>query len=78
MPSQWEIAVDGDRCIGSGLCVGVAPPYFVMSDNRKSRPQAAVVDPDGSLLDAALMCPTGAITITETGSGRHVVADDEA
>jgi ferredoxin len=49
-----------------------------MSDSRKSRPQAAVVDRDESLLDAALMCPTGAITISETGSGRHVVAHDEA
>lgn len=76
MTSQWEIDVDVRRCVGSGVCAGVTPAYFVVVDGRQAQPRARVVDPDEGLLDAAFTCPMEAITIVESGSGRSIFPDE--
>lgn len=60
-----EIAVDRAECIGSGQCVAVAPRVFRLDSAMK----AEVVDPEGepleSVLEAAEICPTRAIYVSQ-------------
>ena len=59
--------VDRHRCIGAGTCITIAPTAFDWYEGDFAK--AGVVDPssvdDELLREAALACPTGAITIEE-------------
>jgi ferredoxin len=62
----WKIKVDGDACIASGMCAGMAPQWFTL-EGRHATTVAGDVDPDEILLDAADSCPAMAITVTDGG-----------
>lgn len=57
-----EVRVDRDLCVGSTMCVNIAPRAFALDDDRLSH----VVDPHGepvdTLLEAVEHCPMAAIT----------------
>lgn len=59
--------VDRHRCIGAGTCITIAPTAFDWHEGDFAK--AGVVDPssveDELLREAALACPTGAITVEE-------------
>ncbi len=61
----WEVEVDRDVCMGSGLCVVYAPETFDMDDEARS----FVRDPAGGTLDqvraAVEACPTRALRLNE-------------
>ncbi|GAA3177627.1 MULTISPECIES: ferredoxin [Streptomyces] len=62
-----QVEVNPLRCIGSGICAGTAPEFFVL-EGARSRPVRAEVEGDDELLlDAADMCPVMAITVRENG-----------
>jgi ferredoxin len=61
---QWHVAVDRDKCIGSGMCTGTAPGHFRLEDHR-SRPVDETIEPDEAVLDAAQTCPMEAITVLD-------------
>ncbi len=64
----WDVEVDRSTCIGSGLCVGVAPGYFLL-DGGRSRPTQGLGNPqDPAILHAAGTCPALAIQVRLTGS----------
>jgi ferredoxin len=58
-----RIEVDREKCIGAGNCVEIAPTVFQLDDEKK----AVVLDADSvdrdTLIEAADVCPTLAITI---------------
>ena len=62
-----RIAIDRDRCIGSGNCLFWAPGTFDLGDDGI----AVVIDQDGDAEDrirvAADGCPTRAISIEPAG-----------
>jgi ferredoxin len=58
----WRVAVDQERCMGTGLCVGARPDRFVL-DGSRAHPVQDAVEPDEELLDIAESCPTEAITV---------------
>ena len=57
------------RCVGSAMCLDLAPGVFAHNHWR----QAEVVDPEGDtledVLEAAGNCPTSAITVSHALSG---------
>jgi ferredoxin len=60
------VTVDQDLCVGCGLCVGVCPQVFEMSDEGKSRVVAQPADlqaQDGCR--EAADCPVEAISLKE-------------
>jgi ferredoxin len=59
---QWTVSVDRGACLGSGVCAATAPARFRL-DGGRSRPVEGVIDPDGSVLDVANLCPAEAITV---------------
>ena len=62
-----EIRVERARCIGSKCCTHAAPGVFALDDERI----AVVLDPAGDGPEAVRLaadeCPTGAITVVDTG-----------
>ena len=65
-----KVTVDQDRCCSAGQCVMTAPDVF---DQRDEDGLVSLLDSQppqslhGVVRDAADMCPTGAITVTERG-----------
>jgi len=62
---DWSVAIDRERCIGSGVCVGYAPDTFTQDAEAK----AVALVPVGELAAAEIAvegCPTGALTIIYT------------
>jgi ferredoxin len=62
-----RVAVDADRCVGSGDCALAAPHAFEVDDDAalaRVLPGAATADP-ALLQRAAYACPTGAIRLAE-------------
>ncbi|PXX66722.1 ferredoxin [Nocardia tenerifensis] len=61
-----EIRVDRERCIGAGMCVLTAPDVFDQDaeDGRVLPPDSAFTE-DPAVREAALVCPSGAITVSD-------------
>jgi ferredoxin len=59
----WSIAIDRERCTGSGMCIVYAPGTFAHDDETK----AVVLDPPTDGIDevqaAAEGCPAAAIRL---------------
>ena len=68
MSERVDVAIDWDRCMGSGNCVFLAPETFDLSDDG----HAVVLDPDATdearLRVAAEGCPVGAISLSKGGT----------
>ncbi|MGH9282113.1 MAG: ferredoxin [Acidimicrobiales bacterium] len=62
-----EIRVNRARCIGSKCCTHAAPGVFALDAERI----AVVIDPAGGTREQVLLaeeeCPTGAISVHDTG-----------
>ncbi len=69
---RWTVSVDKDACIGSAMCVAIAPGRFVLDERRRSGPVEAGIDPDELVRDAAASCPAEAISLVEAGTGEPV------
>lgn len=68
--TEWRLYVDPTRCIGSGICAGVAPDHFLLVDGL-SRPRVERIPAAGVVLDAADSCPLEAIIVSDvTGPQR--------
>jgi ferredoxin len=60
----WHLEVDSRRCMGSGMCAGLAPELFSL-DGAQARPLKDDIEPDETALDAADSCPAAAITVLD-------------
>jgi ferredoxin len=62
---RLRVHIDYDRCVGSAICVRIAPGVFALNDAG----QSSVRDPDGDstekVLEAAEGCPTMAILVED-------------
>lgn len=72
MARTLAIAVDRGRCMGNGQCVSLAPEVFEHDENL----QSTVVNPAGApedvILQAAVFCPTGAISVADAETGKEL------
>jgi ferredoxin len=67
----WHLEVDEHACIGSGMCVALAPERFALDRATANVvPGAEDSEPQEVLLDAADSCPAEAITVTDASSGK--------
>ena len=73
--SRWKISVDKDLCIGSAMCVGIAPGRFALDERQRSGPVEAEIDPDELARDAAASCPSEAISLVDADTGQPVDLD---
>jgi len=67
-----RIRIDRERCVGSTMCLSIAPAVFDLDDEGKS----TVKDPQGAseeeLREAAESCPSQAIVLEDEESGQQV------
>ena len=73
--TRWRVSVDKKLCIGSAMCVAIAPDRFVLDEQQRSGPAEAEIDPDELVRDAAASCPSEAISLVDDGTGRPVDLD---
>lgn len=71
---RWRVTVESGRCIGSGICAGTAPGYFVLVDDV-SRPVGEVVEPADVVTDAADSCPVEAIEVRDLADGTLIAPE---
>ena len=68
--------VDKSRCIGCCSCEIIAPKVFAVDKTARVNPKSHVINQKGAssekILDAAQMCPTKAISVTEAGSQKQL------
>lgn len=62
-----EVHVDRARCIGSGVCVRIAPGVFELDEEGVAVVNDAHAASRSELLAAAETCPTFAIVLFESG-----------
>lgn len=68
---MWRVTVR-DTCVGSGMCIGIAPRHFRLDGDDRSRPaDGGLVAPDDSVLDAAVSCPMEAISVIDAETGEE-------
>jgi len=65
---QFLVHVDQDVCVGNGMCRALAPNDFVATASGQSVP-ADVATSLERVLEAADMCPVGAISVVQHPSG---------
>lgn len=63
--AQWEIEVDKDVCMGSGMCYLYASNTFDVDHEAKSFVKDVEGDPINSIRTAIEACPTGALRLIE-------------
>jgi ferredoxin len=73
-PAGWRLTVDGDTCIGSGSCAGIAPDLFTLADGV-ARAVPAPITPDPAAIDAAESCPVEAITVQDAADGHRIAPE---
>jgi ferredoxin len=59
---SWQIEVDAQTCVGSGMCAALAPELFSL-DGAHATVVAGDVEPDEVILDTADSCPAMAIIV---------------
>ena len=69
MERRVRIRVDYDRCVGSSICVSIAPNVFVLNKDRQASVVVAHKDATGGIWEAAAGCPMGAITVEDVDEG---------
>ncbi|MEO3930543.1 ferredoxin [Micromonosporaceae bacterium B7E4] len=74
MSTAWRVSVDPHRCIGSGICAGMAPGHFRLVDGL-STPLAETVDPADPVVDAAESCPVEAILVRDASDQRLIAPE---
>lgn len=72
--SKFHVAIDGERCVGSGDCVRIAPAGFELPSQEavaRVLPSVSTVGID-DLARAVMTCPTQAISAVDD-SGEEIV-----
>jgi ferredoxin len=62
---EWDIIVDREICMGSGMCFMYAPGTFDIDDSAKSVVKDVNGDPMDSIRTAIEACPTRALRLVE-------------
>lgn len=69
---KYQVAVIREKCIAAASCVAIAPGVFKLDEEQI----AAIISQDGNddetKLLAAQSCPTAAIIVTDTTTGKQV------
>ncbi|MBP7768849.1 ferredoxin [Candidatus Woesebacteria bacterium] len=72
MIGKYKVEVIRDKCISAGSCVAIAPLVFQFDEEKIAK----VISQDGAddemKLLAAQSCPTMAIIVTDTETGKQV------
>lgn len=69
---KYQIRIDRNLCIGAASCIAVSPNVFELDKEKKAVFKKGGSDTPENLLMAAQVCPTKAIFITDTETGKLI------
>ncbi len=69
MARKLRVSVDHTKCVGSTICIQLAPKVFALDDNRQSTVVNANGDTPARVKDAAEGCPLSAIVVEDAQTG---------
>ena len=69
---KYIIKVVRGLCIGAATCVAVSPQTFILDTENKATVKGDSADAESSILLAAQSCPTKAIIIIDSETGKQV------
>ncbi len=69
---KYQIKVLRDACISAASCVAVSPAVFELDSENKATVKEGSTDEEANILMAAQACPTKAIVIIDSESGKQV------
>ncbi len=69
---KYRVEVIRDKCIAAASCTFIAPKVFELDEENLVRILEQGGDDDDSILLAAQSCPTAAIIVIDTDSGKQV------
>lgn len=72
MIGKYLVQVINDKCIGAASCVAIAPQVFQLNEQNIAYVVAQDGHDDDTKLLAAQSCPTAAIVVTDTSTGKQV------
>jgi ferredoxin len=75
---KYHVKVINEKCIGAASCVALAPGTFAMNEENIAEVISQTGDPDDMKLLGAQSCPTAAIIVTDTETGKQVWPVEEA
>jgi len=66
-PEPWTLAVDRERCMGTGTCLVYAPNSLDLDTEGKATVRHPITDGLEAAQSAVEGCPTEALSITSAG-----------
>jgi len=69
---RYKVVVIREKCISAASCVAIAPGVFDLDEENIARVISQDGEEDDIKLLAAQSCPTAAIIVTDTESGKQV------
>jgi ferredoxin len=69
---KYRVEVIRDKCIAAASCTFIAPKVFEMDEENIARVISQDGNSDEEKLLAAQSCPTAAIIVTDTETGKQV------
>lgn len=69
---KYKIKVDRDLCIGAASCVAIADKTYILDNENKAVVHTDSTNSPEEILMAAQSCPTKAIIIIDTETGKQV------
>jgi ferredoxin len=72
---KFKVKVLRSVCISAATCVAVSPNVFELDAERKAIVKAGATDEESNIIMAAQACPTRAIVIVDTETGKQVWPD---
>ena len=65
MPRRLRVTVNHNKCVGSTICALTTPKVFALDENGQSIVVDLEGDTEARILEAAVGCPQGAITVED-------------
>jgi ferredoxin len=69
---KYDVIIDRDLCIGAASCVAVSPATFQLDNENKAVNPPGGTDTPENMMMAAQSCPTKAIILIDTETGKQV------
>ena len=69
---KYTVSVIREKCISAASCVAIAPGVFDLDEQQLARVISQNGNDDETKLLAAQSCPTMAIIVTDTETGKQV------
>lgn len=69
---KYQVSVINDKCISAASCVAIAPGVFDLDEEGIARVISQDGNDDETKLLAAQSCPTSAVIVIDTETGKQV------